>query len=93
MKKSFEIPFILRTNNGGNGSVIGGASLGGGDGTTQAISYEAWSNDVNYWPDWDDNGDGPDPDDYLAWWDANEFSEDLWEELNHAQYPNLPINP
>lgn len=93
MKKSFEIPFILRTNNGGDGSVIGGASGGQGDPTTSAMSFAQWAAS-DFWQDWDEHNIGyADPDEYRAWWDANEFSEDLWEELNGTPYPSVPEEP
>ena len=84
MKKSFEIPFILRTNNDENGSVIGGASLGHGDPTNGPMTYTAWSASPIA-AEYDEHVPpvGPDMYDYGLWWAESGFTEQQWEEYDN----------
>ena len=89
MKRKFVIPNITLLSSGGlddggNPIIIGGGTGQGNIGGAVPVSYSAWKNTIWYE---DIINDGViDENDYAAWWESNNFTQEDWEELN----PDLP---
>lgn len=84
MKKSFEIPFILRSEGADPTSVIGGGTGQGGLGDpTQPMSYSAWAAS-SIASEYDEHEpEGPDMYDYGLWWAECGFTQEQWESIGN----------